>query len=728
MATTESASILRAQFFNFLFGDGRGYLCIASADKDKLRFQQKFFHWPGEQAQIGAHLEINVANDRNVWFCTSLLGTTERRKENCLPGNFAWADLDTTSYEGIEPKPSIVIESSPGRYQAYWNIEESPLPSDVIEDFSRRIAYKFDADRSGWDLTQLLRVPFTKNFKYNPPADIRILSIVPEAIPVAEMDAIEVVSPESSIPETPEPLPDMAALPTAESVIYHYKAEGKLTDNFLRLYTMTPHADSDWSGIMWKFIKTCFEIGMSSEETFSVAMIAACNKYDRDNRPVQYLWREVVKAGAEHSKFIFMGGDKVEIVTMPVIVDFDEVEEDAFINDYKTWANQATDAPMQYHELACFITLSALISAGLYLKVEWGEMPPNLWGLVLGESTLTRKTTAMRLPMDMLLEIDDGLILATDGSAEGLLTGLSHRPQRVSIFLRDEVSGFFDAINRKDYLAGLPEVLTQLYDVPKVITRLLRKDTVTITEPYFIFFGGGIRDRVYSLVNEDYILSGFLPRFLIVSGENDLSRFRGTGPPTQASTERKDNILRTLSDIRERYNANVPVTIAGQTVEMASRIEARLTPKAWDVFRSVESILVNAGASSESSMYVLPTFTRLAFSTLKMSMLVAASRREPTPANTLIVEDSDVKQAAFYVQKWGKYTVDLIMNTGKTKGEKDIDRALVAIKKREGLTKAEFMQRLHLDAKRSRELLDTLIQRGLIDMKPHGRGHRLYSI
>jgi hypothetical protein len=413
---------------------------------------------------------------------------------------------------------------------------------------------------------------------------------------------------------------------------------------------------------------------------------------------------------------------------MPELVNPDEVEEDAFIKEYKDWAKVATDAPEQYHELSIFIALSALVCSGLYLRVEWGEIVPNLWGLMLGESTLTRKTTAMRLATDMLNDIDDSLVVATDGSAEGLLSALSGRPQRVSIFYKDEVSGFFDSINRKDYLAGLPETLTQLYDVPKILARRLRKETITISEPYFIFFGGGIRDKVYSLLNEEYFLSGFLPRFLVVSGENDLSRIRRTGPPSQSSAERKDRILQTFANLKERYNTTVPVQIAGQEIQMRSRIEAKLEDDAWELYWEIEHKLTIAGAESDLQMIALPTFSRMAFSILKMSLLVAASRRTPTAANNLVVEKSDVQQAAYYVQKWGHYTIDLITNSIKGSSEKIIDRAMSIIKKKEGITRAEVMQRMHLTARDSKDLIDTLVQRGLIEIKQHGRGHRIYSL
>lgn len=729
--TTEQASLLRQQFFGYLFGDeARGYVCIAVADRNKQNFKQRFFSWPDQRDRLTAYLD-SVATTRNVWFCTSLLSVEERKKEYCLPSGFAWADLDTANPEDIDPKPSVVVESSPGRYQAYWRIDGSEIPADLAEDYSRRIAYKFKADKSGWDLTQLLRVPFTLNFKYEPPVGVKIIGIASERIPVDVLEAIEppvLTEVDGSGVDITVPMPNPADLPSAETVMYRYKAEGKMSDTFAALYTQTPDDKADWSRILWRFVKSCLEMGMTREETLVVSMTAACNKYVRDNRPVQYLWRDIVKAEAEYNRYTILVGGKVEFLKMPVLVDPDDVKEDAFIKSYKDWANQATDAPPQYHELSCFIALSSIVCSGLYLRVEWGEIVPNLWGLLLGESTLTRKTTAMRLATDMIASIDESLILATDGSAEGLLTGLSHRPQRVSMYLKDEVSGLFDSINRKDYLAGLPETLTQLYDVPKVLTRLLRKETITISEPYFIFFGGGIRDKVYSLLNDEYILSGFLPRFLVVSGENDLSRVRRTGPPTAISTERKDNIVRSLADLRERYNVSVPVTIAGQTVEMSSRIEAKLTDEAWELFGTIEETLTNAGAESEISMLALPTFSRMAFSCLKMSMLVAASRREPTTSNQLIVEKSDVQQAAYYIQNWGHYSIDLLLNAGKGSTEKTLDRAIGIVKRKEGMTRSELMQRMHLTARDARDLIDTLVQRGLIDVKQHGRGHRIYTI
>lgn len=730
MSVTESQVAIRIQFLDYLFGDSKGFLCIATASNSKVDFKQNFFEWPAQRS-IAANFIDQQQKTKNVWFCVNLLSQPERKKEYCMPSTFAWADLDYVipKENGDSPYPTCIVESSPSRFQAYWRISGESVPPDVAEDFSHKLAYKLGADKSGWDLTQLLRIPWTQNFKYNPPEKTELKWISEIAYDASLFDSIQVAEVTGDDEESSGNLPMPENLPSIDNIFYKFKAEGKMDEEFTRLFSIEPDRSADWSKILWRFIHKSFEIGLTAEEVLVVSNQASCNKYRRDNRPMSYLWRDVNKAAQEHKRFALLVSNKVEIVTMPHLVDFDEFEEDTFIKDYKDWAGQATDAPEQYHELSCFIALSSVICSGLWLPVNQGEIVPNLWALMLGESSLTRKTTSMRLAMDIIKDIDESLILATTmGSAEGLLTGLSGRPKQVSIFWKDEVTGFFDSINRKDYLADLPETLTQLYDVPKVLTRLLRKETITISEPYFIFFGGGIRDKVYSLINENYILSGFLPRFLVVSGENDLSRFRRMGPPSEFSSEKKSNIVRSLSDLKDRYNATVKAKIGDQEIDWPTRIEARLTPEAWQFYGDIEEVLVKAGSESDMSMMALPTFTRLAISLLKMSLLIAASRREPDSSNHLNVEIQDVKQAAFYIERWGHYSIDLLLNAGKTQSEKIIGRALGLIKRKEGIPKGELMQRMHLSARESKDLIDTMDQRGLISVKRAGNGLRLYSV
>lgn len=734
MATTVDVAKLRLQFFDFLFGEEVGYVCVAVGNATKSVFRQEWYKWPDERVPLGLFIENNAAK-LNIWFGISLFHRPERKRAYAVPGNRVWSDLDFVKPFDLEPAPSVIIESSPGRYQAIWSFSD-PIPPDLAMEYSKRLAYAIGADKSGWDLEQLLRVPWTKNFKYEEPADVKLLKIQGTVADHSYFDTLpfitEINTGEVIIDNAPD-VPKLDELPTVEEVISTHKqtlnnpmeSHGSI---FVDLVTHDPTEGEDWSARLWRLINLCLEIGLTDEETFVVAVNAKCNKYARDNRPISHLWREVQKAVQKQRQYAVYS--KTVELTMPQLVDPDIVTEDSFVAEYKKWANEATDAPEQYHELSCFIALSSVISQGLALELPYNSnFRPNLWGLLLGESTLSRKTTSMRMAMDLLTDLDPELILASDGSAEGLLTGLSTRPKRVSIFYKDEVSGFFDSINRKDYLAGFPETLTQLYDVPKILPRILRKETITVTEPYFIFFGGGIRDKVYSLINDDYILSGFIPRFLIVSSTNDISRIRRTGPPTSIGTDKKDRLVTRLADLKERYSVVVPAKIGQQTVYLDGRIEAFLTPKAWDFFGDLEESLPLSAMNTAWELLALPTFSRMAFSVLKIGMLIAASRKEISDSNKLEVGIDDLQQAAFYVQKWGQYSLDLIMASGKSSSEKTLERALDFIRQsHEGVTQSQLMQRFHMSSKEMREIRDTLYDRGLVDVAKKGRGMQIKAI
>ena len=721
---TTSTKSLITQFFEFVFGEEQGYVCIATADVDKENFRQSFFSWPDRSEDLAIFIQRN-SRRKNVWYCVNLLSKEERKKDNCLPGNVLWADLDACDYKDVDPPPQCVVESSPNRYQGIWRLDGIVDPY-VAENYSKKIAYKYaenGADPSGWDLTQLLRVPFTFNYKYDGAPKVQLIHTLETLLPITVFEDIEDAAPDtddSQIPDIPNPL----ELPDPEQVIYKYWINLQRTP-FKDLYENEPDKDDDWSKILWRLINICIEAGMDNEEAFAVAIASGCNKYRRDDRPISLLWREVNKADRAHSKLSILSGTFKPII-MPEIANL-EFDHFGFFKDYMTWGEQATDAVPAYHELGAFVTLSAVLAQSIRLKTSYGEMVPNLWGLVLGDSTLTRKTTAMRMCMDLIQEIDQDMILATDGSVEGILTGLSLRPSQTSIFYKDEVSGFFDSMNKRDYLAGMPETLTQLYDVPRLLNRRLRKETITIQSPIFIFFGGGIKDKVHSLVSDEYILSGFLPRFLIVSGDADVSKIRTTGPATPEIVELRQNVLRGVADLYETYVRSERVEIAGQIAELDAVIDAQLTEDAWKRYQELEMDMVKAASESPMSMLALPTFERMSRSVLKMSVLVGATRQEPQDGR-IEVEETDVSYAASFIQRWGNHTIDLIQNSGRTTAQRTIDRVLEAIEKNPGIARGKLMQHYKLRKREMDEIQGTLEDRGQVKVTREGRGVRLWAV
>jgi ribosomal protein S25 len=712
-----SKSDLRLQFFDLIFGDANGYACIATSNpvSPKSSFEERYFVWPSQSTRMENYI-LEVEKTRNVYFCINLLDKPRRRKGNCLFSEVLWADLDEVDPTQLKIPPQIVIRSSANRYQAIWRLS-TKLDAELSEQYSKRIAYAFGADKSGWDLTQLLRVPLTRNFKYNPPQDIEVMIAATEAkcVPLLFEGLPRVEDPDEVNQEREVP----QDLPSVEEVLI-FKAN-KLPQVFFSLYTTEPEKDEDWSGVLWRLINVCLEADLSLEETFVLAGGAKCNKYARDKRPPSHLWREVVKAASQHEQFRIYS-PRFKPLQFPVIFDPDKtIVEDTFVDRYRAWGVEATDAIEQFHDLSAMILLSTIVANSVKLMTSYGPMVPNLWGMILGDSTLSRKTTAMRMVTDIIAGIDPELVLATDGTAEGLLTGLETRPHKTSIFYKDELSGFFESINRREFLAGMPETLTALYDVPPIYTRRLRKEVIRIESPIFIFFGGGVRDRVYETVHEEYIISGFLPRFLVVSGDTDYDRLRRTGPPTEEGSARRISLVEEASDLFENYAAQVQQRIGGQLMQVPLRINAQLTQKAWDEYGAIEEALVNAASASSIPNLALPTLERLSRSILKMATIFAAIRQVPKD-NGITVEEIDVRTAARYGQEWGMHSIELILNAGKRVGEKTLDKIEKTIQENPGILRSTIMTRFKLNKREADEFLSTLEERALVRKEKQGRG------
>ncbi len=111
-----------------------------------------------------------------------------RRKDAAAPLSSLWVDLDHDDMPPLFPTPTAIIESSPGRLQCYWRLTVS-IPPIEGEQLNRRLAHTLAADPSGYDLTQLLRVPYTTNHKYWSRPTVRLLALTDIRYEPAELTA-----------------------------------------------------------------------------------------------------------------------------------------------------------------------------------------------------------------------------------------------------------------------------------------------------------------------------------------------------------------------------------------------------------------------------------------------------------------------------------------------------------------------------------------------------------
>jgi len=166
----------------------------------------------------------------------------------------------------------------------------------------------------------------------------------------------------------------------------------------------------------------------------------------------------------------------------------------------------------------------------------------------------------------------------------------------------------------------------------------------------------------------------------------------------------------------------------GNTLTVPIKQEAHLTTKAWELFNMIETTLTHEANNSAIKELAVPTFIRMAFSCLKLGVLLAAVRQVPSKDNTIKVEADDLANAARYVQQWGHYSVELLHNAGRTQSEHQLQRILRAIKSKPGISKSEIMQNYKLWARDVDPILETLMQRGEVHVKKEGRGIRVWPV
>lgn len=137
----------------------QGYIFIAWKEQSG-KWHDRSFKSVSEAESFVATLQ-----DCDIYFSPTTYSREERKKPYVQPSKWLWQDLDAVDPRTISPKPTIAWESSPGRYQALWKMDEIHSPAET-EAINKRLAQQVKADHGSWILTKVLRIPGTKNYKY----------------------------------------------------------------------------------------------------------------------------------------------------------------------------------------------------------------------------------------------------------------------------------------------------------------------------------------------------------------------------------------------------------------------------------------------------------------------------------------------------------------------------------------------------------------------------------
>ena len=298
----------------FLWSHSPGdYFCISTKSRTG-KWRDNFFKRRERRKAIDF---IKSKPTCDIYICPHGFSRPKRLKEFSIDTYWLYADLDECDPKTLDIKPTMAFESSPGRYVGFWLCDNL-----ASEELNKRLTYHISSDISGWDRTQVLRVPGTTNYKYKEKPKVKILW---KNGPTHQTKRLERMVPKIKTED------DREQGGEAQEIYEEYESE--LSRQTRKELTNPQVKLGKRSEVLWKIIHECVEVGMKQDEIFTLLWDNGWNKFQDRRGGERMLERQIRKAFGEHvggsakikrkKKSIKRGDD-----TFFKLVPMDQVEEE----------------------------------------------------------------------------------------------------------------------------------------------------------------------------------------------------------------------------------------------------------------------------------------------------------------------------------------------------------------------------------------------------------------
>lgn len=291
---------------------------------------------------------------------------------------------------------------------------------------------------------------------------------------------------------------------------------------------------------------------------------------------------------------------------------------DSFIGRYVGWANEHTDAASEYHEAAALMLLAVASSKCRGMLATYPDgLPANLYLLLCGTTTRSRKSTSQKLGISILRESYPVAPLPSRATTERLIGILAEKSYLPTVWGPDEFGIKLGEIYSRDFLQGLEELMLTLYDCEDY--KYEKQDrSVTVESPFLNILAAATPESL-AMAGPGAMVGGLLPRFGIVfpaalPAPREMGEYVDLEPQKQWLVSYLKDILRWSSDNKD----------------------IRFSREALGILGPAETKLHAGGAA----------VARLATMLYKVSMLVAIGRMDTT------VTEDDALVAQQIVNRW----------------------------------------------------------------------------
>lgn len=533
---------------------------------------QSFVVSPRVIEEIKDWLKSHPPEEYDIYFCPLPFNeTTKRKKDKVRSSKLLWSDLDDVTLEQIQQlEPTLLWESSPGSFQGLWLINDAELSPAGAEELNKKLTYFIGGDVSGWDLTQVLRVPGTINHKYK---DLPRVSEFKQGRTYTKAEVDEklkymVVMDKLITIEGGVDLTGWEKL-NGNKVYKKYENILNLTLRGLIKISSGMAEISDRSTSLWKLYTSLVELGLSPKEIIALVKISRVNKWEGRKDENTTLKREITKAfekvgvvpkevdvdnydytplmkeerkSATPKLDISISGEDLKnsnspgkIDVSPEIIDMSEdfsgaipdtyrqilklkmkYPTDHFITRYVEHAKELSDSYPEFHHGAAVSLLSIAIGRKAAMIFGSGTVFPNTWCFLVGSSTISRKSTAVGHAKDIANELFGMIALPQSFSPESFIEILSNTPQ--GWLFKDEVASLLAAM-KKNYMGEIRDIFCEVYDC-KGFSRKLRSSSkkvateFNVQDPYMVQYVATTPNSLSENSQALDLTSGWLLRFM----------------------------------------------------------------------------------------------------------------------------------------------------------------------------------------------------------------------
>lgn len=304
------------------FAEGAdGYIGFTKADRSQDDAEENkrwgaFVNWYAEAARGEVDLPLEVLSENPRWeyyFTPAVLTEQSRLQSKFQHSNAIWIDFDeAVDWQSFNPPPSIVVQTSENKHHCYWLVREPITNANDMRYWCKRfLEYFSGGDESGFDATQLLKLPWGLNLKMGArngdgtPWAPKVIKFEPE-LKYEERHFIHIPEPTSR----PAEAVDLSALPDIpdanlgwEHFLNLYKEQIPKTV-VKKLKEVQEGGEEKRSGVLYHLECELIDALQNPEEVFLILRGSPNDKFSADHgeRGAHLLWKDVNRVAAKRQK------------------------------------------------------------------------------------------------------------------------------------------------------------------------------------------------------------------------------------------------------------------------------------------------------------------------------------------------------------------------------------------------------------------------------------------